>query len=192
MELHLTANEEIRETASLAVLGALTPAEAAEFENHRAICTVCDAEYRAFAAAGAELAFSVPEATPSPEVRRSLLRRAGGDTAVPPFVLMRSNEGAWTESGFPGVALRTMFQDPTSGAVTSLVRMAPGAVYPAHRHAGPEHCYVLEGDLVFEDHVLNAGDYEVASPRSDHSFVTTSGGCLLLLISHVNDQLRPA
>jgi anti-sigma factor ChrR (cupin superfamily) len=70
--------------------------------------------------------------------------------------------------------------------------MAPGAVYPAHRHAGPEHCYVLEGDLVFEDHVLNAGDYEVAAPSSDHSFVTTTRGCLLLLFSHVNDQLLPA
>ena len=82
-----------------------------------------------------------------------------------------------------------MFEDTATGNTTLLVRMSPGAVYPSHRHAGLEHCYVLEGDLVFADHALQAGDYEVAHSDTDHSSVTTRGGCLLFIINNVRDQI---
>jgi anti-sigma factor ChrR (cupin superfamily) len=191
-ERHLTATDEICETASLYALGLLGQEEAAAFERHRKVCPVCDEEAREFARTGAQLAFALPVSAPGPELRRELLKRTGGDSPVPPFVLLRSNEGGWTESGFAGVTLRQMYTDAATGAVTSLVRMTPGAVYPGHRHAGVEHCYVLEGDLVFEDHTLHAGDYEVAPASTDHSFVTTSQGCLLLIINNLNDHLLPA
>ena len=79
--------------------------------------------------------------------------------------------------------------DPSTGNVTQLIRMTAGAIYPPHRHFGLEHCYVLEGDLVFDDHTLHAGDYEVASGNSDHSPVTTKHGCLLLIMNNQRDQL---
>jgi anti-sigma factor ChrR (cupin superfamily) len=67
--------------------------------------------------------------------------------------------------------------------------MTAGAVYPPHRHFGPEHCYVLEGDLIFDGHALYAGDYEVAVEATDHSPVTTRHGCLLLIINNQRAQL---
>jgi anti-sigma factor ChrR (cupin superfamily) len=67
--------------------------------------------------------------------------------------------------------------------------MAPGAIYPPHRHFGLEHCYVLEGDLVFDDYTLHAGDYEIASAATEHSLVTTQHGCLLLIMNNRGDQL---
>ena len=65
--------------------------------------------------------------------------------------------------------------------------MAPGAVYPSHNHVSPEHSYVLEGDVRFEDHILQPGDYEVALPSSAHTSITTANGCLLLIINSVNN-----
>ena len=44
-------------------------------------------------------------------------------------------------------------------------------------------------DLVFNDHTLHAGDYEVDAPDTAHSPVTTHGGCLLLIIHNAGDQL---
>jgi anti-sigma factor ChrR (cupin superfamily) len=48
---------------------------------------------------------------------------------------------------------------------------------------------VLEGDLVFDDHTLFAGDYEVAPDTTHHSPVTTNHGCLLLIMNNQQDQL---
>ena len=188
---HFTATGETQETASLYSLGLLEPAEAIAFEEHCKACPVCAGDVRAFSEAGAQLALALPEASPSPSVRRELLKRTGGDAPDRPFVLMRSSEGAWADLPFPGISVRPMYTDPATGAITSLVKMQPGAVYPGHHHAGMEHCYVLEGDLVFSDHTLYAGDYEVAPETTDHSSVTTVHGCLLLIINNVHDQLLP-
>lgn len=75
------------------------------------------------------------------------------------------------------------------GNVTQLVRLAPGAKYPPHRHAGLEHCYVLEGDLVSDVHTIYAGDYEINSPHTDHLPVSSKNGCLLLIINNQRDTL---
>ena len=46
----------------------------------------------------------------------------------------------WEPTGFDGVSLARLYVDPVRGKLASLVRMAPGAKYPSHRHAGVEHC----------------------------------------------------
>jgi hypothetical protein len=48
---------------------------------------------------------------------------------------------------------------------------------------------VLEGDLVFHDHVLQAGDYEVAMASAAHSTVTSVHGCVLLLTNDLRDAI---
>jgi anti-sigma factor ChrR (cupin superfamily) len=77
--------------------------------------------------------------------------------------------------------------------VTSLVRVAAGAIYPAHLHNGVEHLYVLDGDIVFDDHTLSSGDYEMRPANSQHSSATTAPGegCLLLVINSGRDQFLP-
>jgi hypothetical protein len=47
----------------------------------------------------------------------------------------------------------------------------------------------LEGDLVFDDHTLYAGDYEVAAGSIDHSPSTTQHGCLSPIMNNQRDQL---
>lgn len=39
----------------------------------------------------------------------------------------------WQPSPFPGIDMKVLMNDPKSGMSTVLVRMAPGAVVPAHR-----------------------------------------------------------
>jgi len=185
---HHTANDEIHEVASLYSLGLLEPELAAGFEQHlEGGCPVCQSEVHSFTEATAEVIAALEYAEPPERVREELLTRIGRSASA--AVIFRAGEGEWQESDFPGLTFKQLFADPSTGNVTSLIRMTAGAVYPPHRHFGAEHCYVLEGDLVFHDHTLHAGDFEVAAEDTDHSPVTTRHGCLLLIMNNQRDQL---
>jgi anti-sigma factor ChrR (cupin superfamily) len=178
--IHACMNDELSAQASLYALGLLELSERDSYERHLGDCVVCRREAGAFASTADELLFSVPLSSPDPALREKTL--AG---IAAPSVLIRRDQGVWQETPFEGVERKHLFIDKLKGTVTSLVRMKPGAKFPAHRHAGTEHCFVLEGDLVFSDYTLHAGDYEVNSPASGHSWVTTKAGCLLFI---ANDQ----
>lgn len=185
---HEMANDEVREVALLYSLGLLEQELASGFRQHlESGCPVCESELRGFNEVAAQVADSLPQAKPHPRLRQELLNRIGREGSR--ATIFRAHDGEWQTSPFAGVSLKQLYVDPTTGYVTSLVRMTPGAVYPPHHHAGLEHCYVLEGDLVFHDHTLHSGDYEVAISASDHSSVTTKSGCLLLIINNQRDQL---
>jgi anti-sigma factor ChrR (cupin superfamily) len=176
---------DICELVSLYAVGALDSAEEQEFERHLASCASCGWETVEFRETAACLALLA--ATPPPEsLRRRVLEKV---FIAKPAALVRREEGEWTESAFPGLSIKQLFADPATGNVTSMIRMRPGASYPGHLHAGFEHCYVLEGDLVFEDHALSAGDFEVAAPHTRHGTVTTTAGCLLLITNNTADQV---
>jgi anti-sigma factor ChrR (cupin superfamily) len=83
--------------------------------------------------------------------------------------------------------MRVLAIDAAADRFTALVRMAPGANYPAHRHGGPEECFVLEGDLRHEERVMRAGDYEWVAAGSHHGPQTTAEGCLVLIHSSLSD-----
>ena len=101
-------------------------------------------------------------------------------------------EGPWEATAVPGIEARKLFVDEPNDRVTMLVRMAPGAAYPSHRHAGPEECYVLQGDLRTGDVVQHAGEYQRAAMGSVHPSQSTEGGCVLLIVSSLHDTLLAA
>ncbi len=183
-----TGSDRLCSLAAQFVLGALDAIEERGFEDHLKACASCAQEVIDHQEIAAFMAV-ISATEPPPGLRDRVL--AGISPVVQPAALVRRNEGQWLKTPFPGVEARQLFTDPVTGNVTSMVRLQPGARYPSHFHAGLEHCYVLEGDLVFQDHVLFAGDYEVAAVHSIHSPVTSNAGCLLLLINNVGDQLRP-
>ncbi|HUI78550.1 MAG TPA: cupin domain-containing protein [Bryobacteraceae bacterium] len=181
---HARVTEEIREVASAYALGLLEDPAIAEFEQHLAECPVCRSEAQAFREVTGELAYAVPQVTPPARLKTELLRRVASAR-----VLVRAAEGVWQKTPFPGIEIRRLFVDKVTGAVTSLLRVAAGAVYPAHRHGGVEQVYVVDGDLIFNDHTLETGDYEVNPGSTDHSSITTKTGCLALVIHNVADEV---
>lgn len=188
---HESITDEIRELSALYSVDALDPDRTAEFERHlESGCSTCSSELLAFQDTAAQLAFSLPAQNPGARVRERLMDRIAPRPEIP-RVLVRAHEGTWLPLGADGVTWRPLFTDESTGNITSLVKLEPGAVYPAHRHFGLEHCYVLEGDVVFNDHVLQAGDYEVAMASTAHSTVTSAKGCLLLIINNQRDEVLP-
>jgi anti-sigma factor ChrR (cupin superfamily) len=100
--------------------------------------------------------------------------------------------GPWEATAVPGIAARKLFVDEKNDRVTMLVRMSPGAAYPSHRHAGPEECFVLQGDLRTGDVVQHAGEYQRAATGSVHPSQSTEKGCVLLIVSSLHDTLIAA
>jgi anti-sigma factor ChrR (cupin superfamily) len=85
----------------------------------------------------------------------------------------------WRQTSFPGVEIKVLLEDRETGLMTSLTRMAPGAVLPLHEHAGIEQTYVLEGRLVDEEGEVRAGEY-VWRPAGSVHVATAPEGALLL------------
>jgi anti-sigma factor ChrR (cupin superfamily) len=93
------------------------------------------------------------------------------------------------EQVIPGVRAKRLYVDPQHDTVTMLIRMDPGASYLPHRHAGPEQCFVLEGDLRDGELVVRAGDFQCAAEGTVHGSQQTESGCLLLIVSSLRDEL---
>ncbi len=85
----------------------------------------------------------------------------------------------WRKTAFPGVEIKMLLEDKETGLMTSLTRMAPGAVLPLHEHVGVEQTYVLEGRLVDEEGQVKAGEY-VWRPAGSRHVATAPEGALLL------------
>ena len=172
--------------ASLYALGLLDEAESSAFEQHLSSCSVCEAEARESSDLAVQLARTIPASTPPASLRRRVLSESVLPRGV--VALVRGAQMSWQPTPFKGVSMAKLYEDPIRGELASLVRMAPGARLPSHHHASLEHCYVVEGDLIFEDHAMTAGDYSAGSPDKDHTAATTKAGCLLFIVHNLQDQ----
>ena len=112
-------------------------------------------------------------------LRRRILQQAR-EQAPEGTHTLRAAESAWIQIA-PFVEVRELRRDEASGTHTSLMRMRPGGVIPAHRHTREEEFIVLEGECQIGTHKLVAGVVHIAAAGSWHENVTTRNGVLVLL-----------
>ncbi len=187
--------DELRELAAGYALGVLDPPEAAEFKRLLEGSAPLRNEVDAFHEAAADLAHAAPLTHPAARVKEALMQRIAPPAPAPAKftrLLARANEGRWIQTPFPGVQIKRLFKDPVTGMITTLLKAAAGATYPAHQHGGIEQIYVIDGGLVFDDHALDTGDYEVSAGESHYSAIHSPEGCLALIIHSPHDKIFPA
>ncbi len=98
-------------------------------------------------------------------------------------------ESEWEEVA-AGISCQLLATDAEKDRVSMLVRLAPGAAYPPHRHAGVEELYLLDGKLVIDDKTLHSGDYNRAEPGTGDQHVWSETGCTCVLLTSTRDVLR--
>jgi len=175
---------EMKELAAAYALGALDPGEAHEFEQHLETgCIVCREEISEFDSTIVALGLIAEPVEPPERIRRELEDCIRRDC----FRSIRKGEGQWQQM-MPGVMIKQLHSDPSTGVTTSLVRMAPGTALPRHSHEGTEQVLVLEGDCRINAEELGPGDFHYAEPGSIHDTTYTRNGTLLLLIAGANYQ----
>ena len=88
---------------------------------------------------------------------------------------------AWRMSTFAeGIEVKDL--GTANGRSMQLVRFAPGASFPLHRHEGPEFIYVLEGIAFQEGQQLSAGWAAVAATGTMDSDFHSPTGCIFLTV----------
>ncbi len=208
--MHDRAPDELLDLLSSHALDILDSAEASEVEEHVAHCAECSEQLKALRQVAAHLAYTAPVAYPAADLRERVLgltRASLQSAAREPIVdakvqvwkqwpqagagerqVVRTEAGDW-EQVHPGVSVKRLYVDIEHDRVTMLIRMTPGAKYVPHRHAGPEQCYVLEGDLRDGEFVVRGGDYQCLPTGTVHGAQSTESGCLLLVVSSLHDEL---
>ncbi len=180
---HARLTREARDRVALYALGGMREAEASDFEKHLDACDACRKEVAELRPVVDGLALAAPEAEPPAGLRRRVLERVRSN----PFTLLLESERGWHASGVPGVDLCQLWLDEKNERHTLLIRMAAGAALPAHRHAEPEECYVVRGDLRDGDLRLRGGDYIRFEGDTSHS-ISSEEGCLLLVTASLHDR----
>jgi len=79
-----------------------------------------------------------------------------------------------------GVEIKRLFRHPVTGYEVAMLRYAPGAAAPLHRHTADEHIYVLAGSQRDERGQFGAGSYVYNAAGTCHS-VRSDEGCVVLI-----------
>jgi quercetin dioxygenase-like cupin family protein len=141
------------------------------------------------AAAIAELAEAIEAQTPSPARRDAMQERILTRVrAEPPpgTRTLRAREGDWIRVA-PQIEIKVLNEDRARNSQTTLWRLQPGAVLPAHEHDADEECLVLEGEIHFGNYYVRAGDYHLASAGRRHPDIESSEGALFLIRGEIRE-----
>src|SRR5439155_26620611 len=128
---------------------------------------------------------------PHSSLQLRLPQRIAGETGKPP---LRPPAPRWPQPDwhlvYPTLYRSLLATDGERHRVSMLVRLAPGARYPAHTHAGSEELHLLEGELWIDARRLVPGDYTRGAPGAADERVWSETGCTCLLVTSTEDTLR--
>lgn len=110
-------------------------------------------------------------------VKRRVLARIAESQAAE-HLTVRAEDGRWQPYG-PGLSLKVLHE--ADGVMSYLLRLAPGAVLPPHRHPLDEECVVLEGALRIGDLEVGAGGFHLGRKDVLHMPIVSEHGALIFL-----------
>jgi len=117
------------------------------------------------------------DAAASARGRPRAMQRIGQDS-VKHHLALDANEGSWHKL-LPGIDRKVLHEE--AGVMSYLLRFAPGAVLPAHRHPVDEECVVLQGTIRIGTLVLGPGGYHRVPRDVLDADSTTDDGCVIYL-----------
>jgi anti-sigma factor ChrR (cupin superfamily) len=180
-----------RDSLCLYALEALPAGEVPLVAAQIAACPECREEIEALRPiVGAFVSWPTDVLRPARPLWDRLARRIAAETGQPAMPEPpRPAQPEWEEAG-PGIFCKLLATDIERGRVSMLVRLAPGAEYPPHTHAGVEEAYMLEGVLIVDDKKLHPGDYLRSEPGTSDHRVWSETGCTCVLLTSTRDVLR--
>ena len=180
------------ELVFLHALKALPSSEIPILEAHLAACAECRQEMETLRPIVRALV-SWPDDVlrPAGSLWERLASRIAAETGQEPVVpaLQQRTEPDWEEAA-PGLSYKLLATDTERDRVSMLVRLAPGADYPPHIHAGVEELYLLHGELWIDDKKLHPGDYNRAEAGTGDQRIWSETGCTCILLTSTRDILR--
>lgn len=93
---------------------------------------------------------------------------------------LSAGKGVWQNLA-PKMEFKLLQEDRDAGIQSYLLRLQAGFTYEAHEHYVDEECLVIEGDISFGDHHLQAGDFHFAPAGVPHPMAHTKNGAVLFI-----------
>jgi anti-sigma factor ChrR (cupin superfamily) len=184
------------ELACADALQVLPASEAAAAETHIAACPDCRRELASLRpVVDRFVAWPTDVLRPTTSLQARLALRIAEETGKEPVLPpARRGKQAWSEPEWEqvasGIECKLLATDTARHRVSMLVRLAPGASYPAHTHAGVEELHLLDGELWIDEHKLFPGDYNYGEPGARDERICSETGCTCLLVTSTKDVLR--
>ena len=170
----------------------LPESEVAATEAHIASCPDCQRELESLRpVVGRFVSWPTDVLRPPTSLQGRLALRIAGKTGKQPVLppTRQWSEPEW-ERVAPGIECKLLAADTERHRVSMLVRLAPGASYPAHTHAGVEELHLLDGELWIDGRKLVPGDYYYGAPGAVDERVWSETGCTCVLITSTKDVMR--
>jgi anti-sigma factor ChrR (cupin superfamily) len=110
-------------------------------------------------------------------IKGRLLRRIAADSTER-HLTVPAGEAGWQPFG-DGLTIKVLHE--SGGIMSYLLRLAPGAGLPAHRHPVDEECVVLEGEVRIGSLCLQAGGFHLGRHDVLHDALHSPAGALVFL-----------
>lgn len=178
------------DSVCLYALQALPASELTAVEAQIAACADCQHEIEVLRPiVNAFASWPTDVLRPSTSLWGRLAHRIAVETGQPVLPApARAAQPDWEEAA-PGITYKLLAVDTERDRVSMVVRLAPGAEYPPHVHAGVEELHMLEGELMVDAKRLYAGDYLRSEPGSADRRVWSETGCTGVLLTSARDAL---
>jgi anti-sigma factor ChrR (cupin superfamily) len=170
-------------------LQALASSEVAAAEAHISSCPDCQREVESLRPVVDQfISWPTDVLRPTTSLQMRLARRIAAESGAQPVMppTQQWSEPEWAQVA-PGIECKLLATDTERHRVSMLVRLAPGAMYPPHIHAGVEELHLLDGELWIDERKLLLGDYNYAAPSSGDERVWSDTGCTCVLITSTRD-----
>jgi hypothetical protein len=154
------------------------------------------------------LAATLTPLAPPPAARDRLLRALDGPDRFRPFfadlarrfdlsieavrrvLSLVDDPPAWLPGPLPGVRLIHFSPGPAlAGADAGFVQIPAGALFPRHRHLGPEMAVVLEGSVEDTGRVYHPGEVVEWPANSVHEYRAGAERDLVVIVAHHGIEL---
>jgi len=118
-----------------------------------------------------------PRPAQARSIRRKLMERVADADAT--HLTVAADTPGWQPFG-EGVSIKPLREQ--GGVLAYLLRLAPGASLPPHRHPMDEECLVLEGWLRVGSQIeVGPGGYHLAHQGALHASISTVTGATIFL-----------
>ena len=180
------------ELTSAYALQVLPASDVAGAEAHIAACPECQRELESLRPViDRFVSWPTDVLRPTASLQARLAQRIAEETGKP---LVPPPASHWSEPDWeqvaPGIECKLLATDAERQRVSMLVRLAPGASYPAHTNAGVEELHLLDGELWIDARKLVPGDYSYGAPGESDERVWSETGCTCVLVTSTTDVLR--
>ena len=180
------------ERACAYVLQILPTSEIAATEAHIASCSDCRREVESLRPViDRFVSWPTDVLRPTTSLQTRLALRIVEETGKLPVQPQgrQWSEPEWNQVA-AGIECKLLASDTERHRVSMLVRLAPGASYPPHTHAGVEELHLLDGELLIDERKLVPGDYNYSAPGEDDEQVWSETGCTCVLVTSTKDILH--